>query len=189
MRVHATTMVLALLAPSAHAQTPVQPAPAALEAGLSGQWAGTLSYRDYQSDKMVELPMRAEYRALDDGATVINIATFDDGPKAGNVIITTVELFKLKTGTVDNVAFRRGRPQDKETDKTSVAAYTDDQHWTLQFDHDGVDGKLKAHIRSIETRDGDTLTIEEDVVPLVGPKKDWKMRNITKLTRAAPKAP
>ena len=182
-------LISVLTATSAVAQTPPQPTPAKLESGLSGQWTGTLTYRDYQSDKMVDLPMRADYRALDDGATVINIATFDDGPKAGNVIITTVELFNLKTGTVDNVAFRRGRPQDKETDKTSVAAYTDDQHWTLQFDHDGMDGKLKAHIRSIETRDGDTLTIEEDVVPLVGPKKDWKMRNITKLTRAVAKAP
>jgi len=183
----ACTLLLAIPMTVA-AQTPVQPTVAALEAGLSGLWAGTLSYRDYQTDKMVDLPMRAEYRALDDGATVINFATFDDGPKAGAVIVTTVELFNLKLGMVDNVAFRRGRPEDKEVDKVSLAAFTDDLHWTLQFDHDGLDGKVKAHIRSIETRDGNALTIEEEVVPIIGAKKDWKTRNITKLTRIEPKS-
>jgi hypothetical protein len=167
--------------------SPPQPSPADLEAGLAGQWAGTLSYRDYQSDKMVDLPMRSEIRALDDGATVLNIATFDD--QSGNVIITTVELFNRKAGTVDNVAIRLGKPIDRESDKVSLVAYSDAQHWTLQFDHDGMDGKVRAKIRSIETRDGDTLSSEEDFVPLAAKKKDWVMRNVTKLTRAVTKTP
>ena len=185
---HALPLIIFLATP-ALAQTPPQPTPAALETGLTGQWTGTLAYRDYQSDKMVELPMRADYRGLDDGVTVLNIATFDDGPKAGNVIITTVELFNPKAGTVDNIAIRKGKPIDRESDKTSLVAYTDDQHWTVHFEHDGVDGKTKSKIRSVETRDGDALTIEEDVVPLVAKKKDWKMRNITHLTRTPIKAP
>ncbi len=180
--------VAVVSSPADIATPPTQPSAAVLEANLGGQWSGTLAYRDYQSDKMVELPMRAEYRALDDGATVLNISTFDDGPKTGNVIITTVELYNLKAGTVDNVAFRKGKPIDRETDKVGLAAYTDPLHWTIQYDHDGMDGKIKAHIRAVETRDGDTLTIEEDVTPLVGAKKDWKMRNITKLTRVVVKA-
>ncbi len=166
-----------------------QPTPAALEAGLAGTWMGTLAYRDYQSDKMVELPMRAEYRALDDGATVLNIATYDDGPQTGAVIITTVELFNTKVSTVDNIAVRKGKPIDRETDKVSLAAYTDPLHWTIQYDHDGTDGKLRAHIRTTETRDGDAFSIEEDVVPILGAKKDWKMRNITHLTHMAIKTP
>ena len=36
------------------------PTPAALEAGLTGQWRGALGYRDYQTDKLFELPVATE---------------------------------------------------------------------------------------------------------------------------------
>ncbi len=186
---HFGLVMLALTAAPTLAQNPPHPTPAALEAGLGGQWKGTLTYRDYRSNKMVELPVQTEYRGLDDSATVLNISTFDDGPASGNVIITTALLFNVKAGTAENVAIRKGKPIDRETDKVSLIAYTDPLHWTLQYDHEGLDGGQRSKVRSIETRDGDTLSIEEDVVPLFAKKKDWQMRNITHLTRVAVKGP
>ena len=71
------------------------PDAAALHAGLAGRWTGSLGYRDYQTDKMSEIAVKTEIRALPDGVTVLRISEFDDGPKVGAVFITTASLHDL----------------------------------------------------------------------------------------------
>lgn len=189
MSARAALALLAVTLPiAAHTQTPDgkpvsadAPAPVILESGLVGHWAGTLSYRDYQSDKMVDLPMRTNIVALADEATILNIATFDDGPARGNVLITTALLFNSKAGTVENVALERGRPIDHYTDKAKVVSYTDATHWTISYQHVGTDNKHPAVIRTTETRDGPFFSSQEDVRAPDGTNADWKMRNKTVL--------
>lgn len=167
--------------------TPPAPPPVVLEAGLAGHWVGVLAYRDYKSEKMVDLTMRTNIVALADGATILNIATFDDGPERGNVIITTATLFNTPDGTVENIALERGRPIDHYTDKATVVSYTDPTHWIINYEHQGTDNNVPALIRSSEVRDGDKIALQEDYRAPDGTDKDWKLRNKTSLKREEPK--
>lgn len=166
---------------------PPAPPPVVLEAGLAGHWVGTLAYRDYKSEKMVDLAMRTNIVALADGATILNIATFDDGPKRGKVIITTAYLFNTPAGTVENIALERGRPIDHYTDKATVVSYTDPTHWIITYEHEGTDNKLPALIRTSEVRDGDKFASQEDYRAPDSTDKDWKLRNKSTLKREEPK--
>jgi hypothetical protein len=160
------------------------PAPSELEAGLAGQWTGTLGYRDYQSDQLFELPVRTEIRALADGVSVIRYSAFDDGPKTGTVWITTASLFNPATGSVQSVALRKGKPLDLSNERVTVTAYTDRTHWTLTFEEDGSDDDKPAKLRVTETRTGDTLLAVKEVRPLSGGDGKWQFRNQTKLVRS-----
>lgn len=191
----ALALLVVALPFAAPAQTPdgkpmgaETPAPVVLESGLAGHWAGALTYRDYQSDKLVELPMRTNIVALADEATILNIATFDDGPKRGNVLITTALLYNTKAGTVENVGLERGRPIDVVKDKVTVTQFTDAAHWTIVMLHDGTDNNIPATIRTTDTRDGDSFTSQEDVRVQGSDTAPWQMRNITKLSRTIPEA-
>jgi hypothetical protein len=188
MSVTALLMVAALSWPIDSDTTP-QPTPAKLEAALSGRWTGTFAFKDDTKKDMVELNVSSDYRALDDGVTVIQVSHLTAPANPAGVYLTSVELFNPKAGTVDNVIFTKGKASDKQINKAYLAAFTDELHWTVQFEHDEMSGKGRLHVRAIESRDGDALSIEEDVVPLIAAKKDWKMRNITHLTRDIPKAP
>lgn len=157
------------------------PAPAALEAGLAGRWQGTLGYRDYQSDKLQEIPVQTRIEALADARTIIRVATFDDGPRVGNVFITTASLHDSDAGTVTSAILRRGRPVETIIEQVRTAAYADPAHWTMIAEADGRDNNAPARLRTTTVRDGDTVIATKDVQPAgQGP---WLFRNRTRLTR------
>ena len=164
-----------------HAAEP--PSPATLAAGLAGRWSGALGYRDYQSNKLEELPVATEIRALPDGVTVLRVLTFDDGPKTGAVIITTASLFAPAAGTVTEASLRKGRPVETSTDRVMVAAYADPTHWALRYEQDGTDDDKPAKLRVTETRTGDTLLSVKEVLPASATDGVWRFRNQTRLTR------
>lgn len=181
MRTFASMTLAGLLAGPVLAAEP--PSPAVLEAALAGKWQGTLGYRDYQTDKLEELPFEREVWALADGATVLSIATFDDGPRVGAVTVTTAALFDLKAGTVTSVSLRKGRPVETDTDRVRVSAYRDATRWTVTSERDGTDDGKPAKLRTIQQRDGDTLTSVKEVLPATAAAKGWQFRNRTRLTR------
>jgi hypothetical protein len=84
----------------------------ALERTLEGHWRGALEYRDYQSNQAFELPMDTAIANGPDGVTVTRVTSFDDGPKAGLVYITTVSLFDATGGQATSGMFRKGRAVD-----------------------------------------------------------------------------
>ncbi|KPF70894.1 hypothetical protein IP88_11230 [alpha proteobacterium AAP81b] len=176
----AACLALALAA----AAPPPTPDAAALERGLAGRWAGTLSYRDYQSNKLEEIPLRTEITALPDGVTVLRVATFDDGPKVGDVTITTASLYDPKAGTVTSATLRKGNALETGTERLRVTAFTDATHWTIVAEEDGSDDDKPALLRVTEVRDGDTLTATKEVQPKPGDGK-WQFRNRTLLRRNA----
>ncbi len=47
---------------------------------LTGQWTGTLEYRDFQSNERVLLPAWLEVRSSADGKSIEFSYTYDDGP-------------------------------------------------------------------------------------------------------------
>ena len=58
---------------------------------LAGRWQGKLEYRDYQANRWFGIPVTVEVELIDDSATVIRKASFDDGD-SGTVYITTVSM-------------------------------------------------------------------------------------------------
>lgn len=172
------TMLASLPAAAADALTPT---PAALQAGLAGKWRGALGYRDYQSNKLEELPVQTDITALGDGATIIRVATFDDGPKSGTVYITTASLYA--GNTVSEVSLRKGRAVETTTDRVAVTAFTDQKHWAVRYDEDGTDDDKPAKLRVTETRDGDSLLSIKEVLPASATDGVWRFRNQTRLTR------
>jgi hypothetical protein len=164
------------------------PDAATLVGGLSGRWTGTLSYRDYISNAQEKLPMVSEIVALPDGATVISINRFADGPKTGIVTITDVSLFDAATANVATAAFRRGKPVSTETSAAQIARYDDGLHWSIVYTRDGTDNGQPALIRVTQTRDGTTLTTRNEFQPRT-PQAAWTLRSGTDLVRdAAPAA-
>lgn len=159
------------------------PAPAALEAGLAGRWQGTLGYRDYQTNKLQEIPMQTRLEALPDGATIIRVSTFDDGPKVGNVFITTTSLHDSASAAVTSSILRRGRPAETIRETVRVAAHTDPTHWTLLFEASGEDDGKPAELRTTMVRDGDMLTATKEVRPARAGTGEWQFRNRTQLVR------
>ena len=78
-------------------------------ASLQGSWGGKLEYLDYSADKWFGIPVKTVVEDQGDGATIIRRSDFDDGPKVGNVRITTVELHDAVKGTIAVGTFRKGR--------------------------------------------------------------------------------
>ncbi len=159
------------------------PTPGVLHADLAGRWKGALGYRDYQTDKLYELPVSAEFRMVPDGAVEVQVSTFDDGPKTGLVYITTTTLFDAKAGTATTASFRKGEKPEIETQAVTVTAFHDMAHWTLTYEATARDDDKPARLRVTETRDGDALNSVEEVAPLEPADAPWKFRNQTRLKK------
>lgn len=160
------------------------PSPLELQAGLAGKWTGALGYRDYQSNKLFELPVKTEVQALPDKATVIRVSSFDDGPKTGFVYITSASLYDTAKSTVTTTTLRKGRPVVSSTEIVTTVTYTDPTHWVVRYDNDGTDDDKPALLRTTETRDGDTVTAVKEVMPKTQTAKGWQFRNQTRLSRS-----
>lgn len=173
--------LLALLAHTAHAA----PTAAELERQLAGQWTGALEYRDYQTNQMARLPMQTRISVGPDNATLTRLSTFDDGPKVGNVFITTVSLFDPKGQRVTSATFRSGRAVEMTTDDATVSAWQDASDWTVVYQHRGTDGNQPADIRVTQTRRVNQLTTVKEVKPAGQPDSTYVFRNQTVLTLKA----
>ena len=157
------------------------PSAAELQAALAGDWKGALGYRNYQGDKLMELPVQTGVTAVGDGVSVLRTSVFDDGPSAGAVRITTASLFDPAAGTVTSASLRKGRPAEVFTEAVTVSGYRDAGHWTIVYQRTGVDAE--ARIRITETRDGATLLSVKEVRPLSPADTPWAFRNQTRLVR------
>lgn len=154
-----------------------------LEIGLKGAWRGALEYRDYQSGNKFELPMTAQMEVGLDNATITRVSTFDDGPVTGIVYITTVSLFDKTASKVSNAVFRKSRAVDMWIDDAKVTAYQDASHWTIVYQHVGIDNEKPAEVRITQTLIGDTLITLKEVKPVGAADKDYLFRNQVRLVR------
>ncbi|TRW15103.1 hypothetical protein [Glacieibacterium frigidum] len=171
--------MLALLAAVTLAAT--TPTAAQLQAGLAGRWTGALGYRDYQTNKLEEIPVATEFRTVGDGVTLIGVSTYDDGPRVGSVYITSVQLFAGDSATT--ATSRKGRAMELATDKVAVTRYVDATHWTIVASRDGTDDDNPAKLRTTETRDGDSLLSIKEVLPASATDGKYVYRNQRRLTR------
>jgi hypothetical protein len=181
MKLHlAVVTALLALASSAFAQSPT---PAELERGLAGRWSGALEYRDYQSERRLQIPVQTELRVASDGATLQRESRFDDGPARGTVLITTVGLYDEAGSVLTSASFRRGRPVESFSENARVERHDSATRWRASWLRRGLDGGQEMEIRVTVTREGDTLSSVKEVRPPGAPDSAWAFRNQTLLTR------
>ena len=171
--------------------TPVtaQPAPidvAAARASLAGKWEGSLEYLDYGANKWFGIPVKTLVEDQGDGVTIIRKSDFDDGPKVGNVRITSVELYDPAAGTVSTGTFRKGRAVEVYSYKARMeGAPVDATNWTMVEESIGKDDDRPATLRLTTTRKGDSIETVKQIDFQDDDKAEWITRNRTRLTRTA----
>lgn len=103
-------LALSLVSVSAASAQPASssaPNATAARASLVGSWEGELGYLDYSANRWFGIPVKTRIIDQGDGATMLRVSDFDDGPKVGIVRITTGELFDEKADTVSVATFRK----------------------------------------------------------------------------------
>lgn len=177
-------LMAALAAPLTAAAQPRPLDIAALRLTTVGAWEGKLEYRDYQADRWFGIPMKVRIEDGGDGVTLIRKADFDDGPRVGNVRITTVDLLDTATDKETSASFRKGRETSLETSALRLAAPpVDATHWTMISEADSRDDDRPARLRVTTVRDGDRMTTLKEVDFLDDAAETWIQRNRSTLTR------
>ena len=158
---------------------------AAARASQVGSWTGRLEYRDYQADKWFGLPVKVTVSDGGDGVTQIRVADFDDGPRVGNVRITSVSMLGKDGVTETTATFRKGQDPSLDKARLTLAKAADATHWTIVSDEQSTDDDRPARIRITTMRDGDALTALKEVDFSDDQKVEWLQRNRETLTRTA----
>ncbi len=174
----------ALLTAQASAQSPAAAPLTVAQArqSLVGQWQGKLEYRDYQADKWFGLPLKVRVSDGGDGVTLIRVSDFDDGPRVGNVRITSVSM--LDGASETTATFRKGRKVELATATLALgSASKDATHWTLVETETATDDDRPATIRLTTVRDGSKLVTLKEVDFTDDTKAEWLVRNRTTLER------
>lgn len=173
----------AILAAPAAAQGSPAPTLAEARASIAGAWEGQLQYRDYSSNTWEGIPVTVTITLEGDGNTLTRRATFDDGPKVGNVFITSLEMLGPDGVTEYATSFRAGRVPELGTATLTLASASDAAHWTMLALSEGKDDDRPARIRQTITRDGVNLVSLKEVDFLDDAGEEWLTRNRSVLTR------
>ncbi len=182
MRHFASLLLLALAAPAVAQPTPVDVTTA--RASLAGKWEGSLEYLDYGANKWFGIPVKTLVEDQGDGVTMIRKSDFDDGPKVGNVRITSVEIYDPATGTITTGTFRKGRSVEVYAYKARMEGNAvDSTRWTMVEESLGKDDDRPATLRLTTTRDGDKIETLKQIDFQDDDKAEWITRNRTRMTR------
>jgi hypothetical protein len=186
MRVIASLLILAAAAAAPAFAQPASVDIAAARAAMTGTWSGKLEYLDYGANKWFGIPVKTQIEDQGDGVTMIRKSDFDDGPKVGNVRITSVELLDPAAGTVATGTFRKGRSVEIFTYAVRFdGAPADVTHWTMVEEALGKDDDRPAILRLTTTRDGDSIETVKQIDFQDDDKAEWITRNRTRLSRIA----
>ena len=161
-----------------------QPAPvdvAAARASLAGKWEGRLEYLDYGANEWFGIPVKTLVEDQGDGVTMIRKSDFDDGPKVGNVRITSVELYDPAAATITTGTFRKGRSVEVNSYKVRIEGEAvDATNWTMVEESLGKDDDRPAILRVTTTRAGDTIETVKQIDFQDDDKAEWITRNRTR---------
>ncbi len=186
MRYIAPFLLIAFTAPAIGQSGPIGTAPidvGAARASLAGKWEGSLEYLDYSANKWFGIPVKTLVEDQGDGVTTIRKSDFDDGPKVGNVRITSVELYDPATATVTAGTFRKGHAVEVTPFKIRLEGNpADATHWTMVEEALDKDDDRPAMLRLTTTRDGDKVETVKQIDFQDDDKAEWITRNRTRLT-------
>jgi hypothetical protein len=149
---------------------------------LVGHWKGKLEYRDYRSDAWFGLPVVVNIADGGDGVTQIRTADYDDGPKVGNVRITTVMMLGPGGDEESAATFRKGRAVELSKAKLAVAAASlSPTDWTMIETSQGEDADRPATLRLTTTRKDGKVVVLKEIDFSDDDKTEWLIRNRTTL--------
>lgn len=166
------------------AQGQAKPAVTELLRSLDGEWSGALGYRDYQSNRLFELPVRTWIENVPDGATQVRRSLYDEGPGLAPVWIVSL-LQSGKDGVVATAIMRSGREPELIRDTSEVRKYDGPDNWVIVSSRTGTDDDKPSDIRVTETRNGPELLSVKEVRPAGERSAPWKFRNQVRLKRRA----
>ncbi|MEM6857303.1 MAG: hypothetical protein AAF559_05480 [Pseudomonadota bacterium] len=165
----APAIILSMAAP-----LPAEPiTPQEAFTSLEGVWEGTLSYRDYQSNKMESIPVAVTMLLEPDGQTMVQ--RFDYTDPGFQVYVTN--LITVKDGLLTGATARAGRVFETYEKDLTVTAQTLPQQWTLVMDDASNDDGRPARIRETMVRSEGTLNVLKEVDYLDDDKEEWIFRN------------
>ena len=142
---------------------------------LPGSWVGHLEYRDYQSDKLVQIPHARTISLPPDGAYLLAELRFTDpGYQVYSAEVTTVSW-----PTVEQAYASSGSMELQQFTVTQFQTQGDG--WTAQLDGQGADAGKPALIRLLMTVKGGQLTFEKQVRG--DSDSTYQFRNAVRLTR------
>ena len=160
------------------------PTVAELHRSLEGQWSGALGYRDYQSNKLFELPVRTTIENVPDGATQIRRSVYDEG--AGQALVWIVSLLQFtKDGFIASSIMRAGRDPEMIREVGELKRYAGPTDWVIVYRRTGTDDDKPAEIRVTETLEGAQLLSVKEVRPAGDASAPWAFRNQVRLRRTS----
>jgi hypothetical protein len=171
----ATALLAAIVSPGGiHAQS--APNASAVHAALSGEWSGTLWYRDYQdSTRFVSLPTLLTGRLAPDSSAVQLAFTYDDGP--GKTVRST-DRFSLDLAAHE---LAWGPAYGKDAPSRFAVQRVLREPLTLIVEMDGEDDDRNARIRETMTVENGVLRILKEV--RFAPTLPWLFRHEYRLQR------
>ncbi len=122
----------------------------------SGQWAGTLEYRDFQSDKRVSLPTNLEATAKPDVSSLEFSYTYDDGPTK---IVHESATLSIDAAKRVLTMVSDGGKSHEELTITGFDIETRTQRLTLSFSGTGQENNKPVEVRSTLSCGPNTLTL------------------------------
>lgn len=174
------TALLLLAQPVPATTAPITPpTPAEVFASLDGNWEGVIEYRDYQSDTLQSIPMRANMESRPDGVTMVQRFSFSD-PRAA---VYATNLIAFGGDTLSGAAARAGRPFETYQQKVTVTSSEAKDRWSLIMAQEGMDDNRPASIRETVIRIEGQMIITKEVDFLDDNKQQWDFRNRVTLNK------
>jgi len=143
----------------------------------SGEWAGTLEYRDFQSDKRVSLPTNLEATAKPDASSVELSYTYDDGPSK---IVHESSTFSIDAAKRTLTMVSDGGKSREALSITGFDLSTRTGRLTVAFSGTGQENNKPVEVRSTLTCGPNTLTLLRETRL---PGQDFQFRDQYSLTR------
>ena len=163
-----------LLAEPAFAAPPVEEFRTAM-ASLAGGWEGALTYRDYGTGAMVEIPHERTVRIAPGGAYMVTDLTFTD---------PGYQVFSGEIATLDGAVLRMAYAGGGElsVSEAEITAFTATASgWTAELRGEGSDGGQPADILYRWRLEGAALSVEKHV--RAEGDADYVFRNGVRLDR------
>ena len=153
--------------------------PAKILTSLAGSWDGALQYRDYRTQNLEEIPVRADMELLPDNETMVQRFTYTDP----GFLVYSTNLVAVKDDLITGATARAGRAFETYEQKVEVNSISDDRNWTITLRRTGTDDGRPAAIRELMVREGGTLTITKEFDFLDDEGENWEFRNRLMLTQ------
>jgi hypothetical protein len=143
-------------------------------ADLDGVWSGALTYRDYRTDKRVQIPLKREIKVSPDGAFALIQSTYTDpGYKVYGGELIAIRADGLSGASTGGGGLILDEHQLTEFEATEGG-------WFAVLTGRGSDNDQPADRRSTWRVEGDELTVTNAYK--VDGEDDFKFRNSVSLT-------